>query len=197
MNIFDVAMAFLFFLFLLRGVWVGLIGQLAFLAALVLGFMAAGAFYGDFAVLITPWVKQPQFGFLLTYTLLFFAVYLFIMLLGRGLRQVMSISMLAWFDRLTGGIFGAVKAVFIASLLFMGLAGFISGSRPLLRDSYSYPFLAVSSGYILLFIRDYDLRERFLSRDPAIPELMTSTIPPFESRQGAAEQVADDDQLVE
>jgi membrane protein required for colicin V production len=197
MTVFDAGIAILLLLFLGRGVWVGLIGQLAFLIALVLGFMAAGAFHGQVTLLLGPWIKQPHLSFLITYLFLFLLVYLLVMVAGRGLRLVMNITMLAWFDRLTGGLFGVIKGVFVASLLFMGLAGFISGSRPLLRDSFSYPFLAVSSGYILNFIRDHDLRERFLPREPAITELLAPAVPMGEALGGAAEQISQDDHLIQ
>jgi membrane protein required for colicin V production len=193
---FDAAVASLLLLFLVRGVWVGLIGQLAFLTALVLGFMAAGAFYGDVTLLVGPWIKQPHLAFLLTYLLLFLVVYLLVMVVGRGLRLVMNITMLTWFDRLMGGLFGALKGIFVASLLTMGLAGFISGSRPLLRESLCYPFLVVSSGYVLMFIRDNDLRERFLPRESAITELL-SAVPAGEAVRGAAEEIAQDDHLIQ
>jgi membrane protein required for colicin V production len=196
MVLFDTAMATLLLLFLVRGAWVGLIGQLAFLVALVLGFMAAGAFYGDFTLLIGPWIKQPHLAFLVTYLILFLGVYLVVMVVGRGLHLVMNITMLTWFDRLMGGLFGAIKGIFVASLVFMGLAGFISSSRPILRDSFSYPFLAVSSGYILMFIRDNDLRERFLPREPAITNLLLPAVPEGEAVRGAAEQIGENDNLV-
>lgn len=197
MTPFDGAVVLLVLLFVIRGAWVGLIGQLAFLTAMVLGFMAAGAFHGDFVPVISPWVMLPQLAFLLTYLVLFAAAYLATMLVGRGLRRVMSITLLAWFDRLTGGILGAVKALFVASLIFMGLAGFLSGARPMLRDSLSYPFLAVSSGYILLFIGDHDLRDRFLPREPAIAWPASHSVDAGEAVRRTAEQIAEDNHLVQ
>jgi membrane protein required for colicin V production len=197
MTFFDGLMLLLFVLFVLRGVWVGLVGQLAFLTALVLGFLAAGTFHADLAGLIAPWIKQPQFAFLLTYSLLFLAVYLITILVGRGLRLVMNITMLVWFDRTMGGIFGAIKGIFVASLLFMGLAGFVSGSQPLLRSSFSYPFLAVCSGYIILFVRDNDLRERFLPRELAIREAIALPIPVMEAAGGTTEQESENNELIQ
>lgn len=197
MTYFDAIILILFLFFLIRGAWVGFIGQLAFLAALVLGFAAAGALYHQVAGYAAPWIEQPQLGFLVTYMLLFLAVYSLTILIGKGLRKVMTITMLGWFDRLLGGLFGLGKGVFVASLLFMVTAGFLSGSRSLLRDSFCYPFLAVSSGYVLIFVRDANLRERFLPKEPAIPDLMTATVPAGESVRREVEQIAEEHRLVE
>lgn len=197
MTSFDAIILALLLVFLIRGIWVGFIGQLAFLAALVLGFAAAGALYDRVAGLIIPWVGPPVFGFLLTYLILFLSVYLLVILVGKGLRKVMTVTMLGWFDRLLGGLFGLGKGIFVASLLFMILAGFIAGSRPLLRNSFCYPFLAVTSGSILMLVQDANLRARFLPREPAIPKRLTSSIPVGEPVRREVKQIAAKHRLVE
>ena len=197
MNVFDLIVLILILLFLVRGVWVGLISQIAFLAALILGFAAAGAFYGDAAGMLSPLISHPQLSFLITYILLFLAVYLLVMLIGLGLRKVVNISMLGWFDRLMGAVFGLSKAVFVASLLFIVLAGFLAGSRPYLRAARCYPYLAVSSKYLLSLIEDSDLRSQFLPSEPAISSLLSSAVPAGEPLRRAAEEETEDNRLIQ
>ncbi len=194
--IFDAIILLLILFFLVRGIWVGFIAQLAFLAALVLGFAAAGAFYGRAAGWLSPWIGQPQLGFFITYALLFLAVYVVIMLMGKGLRKVMTVTMLGWFDRLLGGLFGLLKGVFLATLLFILVAGLFSESRPMLRKTFSYRFLVASSEAIVIFIHDANLRERFIPREPAIPESMTSLMPAGKLIRGPVKQIAKEHRLV-
>jgi membrane protein required for colicin V production len=197
MTSFDAIILVLFFLFLVRGAWVGFIGQLAFLAAIVLGFAAAVALYDRVAALIAPWIEQPQLGFLVTFLLLFLPVYLLITLIGKGLRKVMTITRLTWLDRMLGGLFGLGKGIFVISLLFLTLAGFLPSSRPLLRDSFCYPFLAVTSGYILIFVHDANLRERLLPKGPAISGSLTSSVPAGKPARREVKQKAKEHRLVQ
>ncbi|MDH4320676.1 MAG: CvpA family protein [Desulfobulbaceae bacterium] len=177
MTAFDAIILIIFLLFLGRGIWVGLIGQLAFLVALPVAFLAAGAFYGRLGHLLLPVVPNPQSCFLLTYVLLFVATYLLIILIGKGLKMVMNVTLLGWFDRLMGGLLGLGKAAFLCTLLFMTLSGFTAGPRSFFSNSLSTPYLATSSEYMLTMIQDQDLRHRFLPKKPAISELLTPTVP--------------------
>jgi len=99
---------------------------------------------------------------------LFVAFFYLIKLLGLGLKQVMDITLTAWFDRVVGGLFGVIKGVFFSSLILIGISSYLSGSNKYLKDSFTYPFLSKSSKAILLFIRDYDLRSYFIPKEPAI-----------------------------
>jgi len=186
MTPFDAIILALFLLFLARGIWVGLIGQLAFLAALIFGYAAAGAFYTRLGHLLLPVIPNPQASFLTTYVLLFLLTYLLTILLGKGLKIVMSITLLGWFDRLMGGIFGLGKAAFLCTLLFMVLSGFVAGPRPFFSNSLTTPYLAASSNYFLSWIKDNDIRHRFLPKRPAISALLSETIPDSQAPGGDA-----------
>jgi len=191
MTAFDAIILIIVLLFLARGIWVGLIGQLAFLVALPLGFLAAGTFYTKLGHLLLPVVPNPQASFLLTYVLLFIATYLLIMLIGKGLKKVMNITFLGWFDRLMGGLFGLGKAVFLSTLLFMTLSGFVAGPRSFFSNSLSTPYLANCSKYMLTMIRDNDLRHRFLPKKPAISTLLAQPIPTGKPLKGNAKKKAE------
>ena len=84
------------------------------------------------------------------------------------MKKVMDITLSPWFDRTVGGLFGVIKGVFFASLIFVVMTSYLSGSNKYLKKSITYPFLRQSSKVILAFIRDYDLRSYFIPREPAI-----------------------------
>ena len=191
MTAFDAIILIIVLLFLARGIWVGLIGQLAFLAALPLGFIAASTFYGKLGHLLLPVVPNPQACFLLTYVLLFIVTYLIIILIGKGLKKVVNITLLGWFDRVMGGIFGLGKAVFISTLLFMTLSGLVAGPRSFFSNSLTTPYLATCSEYMLSMIHDNDLRSRFLPKTPAISTILSQTIPTGKPLKGNTKKKAD------
>jgi len=167
-NAFDVLVLVIFLAFLIRGIWIGLIRQISSLVAMLGGFLLAGYFDNEFYRFILPYVDNSHTAFLLTYILLFVAFFFLIKLVGMGLKKVMDITLTPWFDRTVGGLFGVIKGVFFASLIFVVMTSYLSGSNKFLKKSISYPFFVQSSKVILAFIRDHDLRSYFIPKEPAI-----------------------------
>ena len=165
---FDVFALLIFVAFLVRGVWVGFIGQISSLIAMIGGFALAGYFDSDFYRLILPYIKNSHTAFLITYIVLFISFFFLIKLVGLGLKKVMDVSLTTWFDRTVGGLFGIAKGFFFVSLLFVITTSFMSGSNNYLKKSISYPFLSSSSKAILTFIQDHDIRSYFVPKEPAI-----------------------------
>lgn len=158
-----------------RGLWTGFVRQIAFIAALSVSYLAAGRYYGDLAPYFASFISEPRFGFALAYLVVLVAVYLAVMLAGVGLKKVMQVSFLGWFDRFLGGVFGLGKAVFLATLLFMFLSALLAESSPTLRTSVVTPYLDQSSRFLLRFVNDEGLRRDLLPKKPAIgPDLLLS-----------------------
>jgi len=168
MTALDAVVVAISLIFLIRGIWVGFVRQLASIAALVLGFIIAGIYHEEMSPLLGALVPSPQVRFLLAYALIFLAVFFVVILAGLALRKVVTISLMDWFDRLLGGIFGLGKAVLITTVCFMGLAGIVAASNPLLTGSFFAPHLTRTSGFLLLFIKDQNLQRHLLPKGPAI-----------------------------
>lgn len=185
---FDYIVGVIFFVLVGRGIWVGFVRQVTFFIAMFSGFVAAGQLHGYLYPVILPLLDSRPVAFLLTYVVLFIAIYFVVTLVGMGLKKVMDISFMEWFDRTIGGLFGAVKGLFIVSLIFMILAAFLSGGNNFLRRSVSFPLLSATSELILTFVRDNDLRDKFIPREPAIiPEVLKEQLAPFlEQNKSAA-----------
>ncbi|OGQ94624.1 MAG: hypothetical protein A2521_06280 [Deltaproteobacteria bacterium RIFOXYD12_FULL_57_12] len=169
-TIFDALVVVLCLGFLARGIWVGFIRQISFFLALILGFYLTGQFHSEFYKLALPFLDNPQVVFFGTYVILFVVIYFSVMLIGLGLRKVMNITFLGWFDRTLGGLFGLAKGVFLACLLFLTLNSFLSGSSNFLRNAVCYPVLSATSQFFLALIRDQELRAKFMPKEPAIKE---------------------------
>ena len=169
-SMFDIVVAAICVGLLARGAWIGFSRQLAFLLALVIGFLVAGHFYQLGAPLFDTFLDNEQLRFLLAYVLILFLVYVAIMLLGLGLKKVMQVTFLGWFDRLMGGVFGLAKGIFLSILLFMLMNSLLDTSSPLLQRSFTVPYLARCAGVLLQIVRDENLRQKFMTIKPAIPD---------------------------
>ncbi len=184
MSLLDFLIASIILFFLIRGVWIGFIRQLASLLALILAFVTAGNFYGESADFVFPFIKNQQIGFLLAYLLVFIVTFFAVILVGQLLKTILTVSLLGWFDSLLGGVFGLAKALFISCLLFIGFATFISGSSNFFRHSYFYPYLNESTTFFLSLVKDKKLRDGLLPRPPAISSFIDTSIEFSKARQG-------------
>lgn len=180
----DMVVIILFVFFIVRGVWIGLVRQIAFLASLVLGFVAAGSLHRPVYGVLRPYFDNAEATFFLVYIVLFAFVYIIISLLGKGVQHVMSISFMGWFDRLMGGIFGAAKAVIISAMLFMIAAGLTGGGSQGMQSSFVAPYLKQASSYMLGLVKNGNGHLLFFGvvpkgeksgADPAVPEGSTET----------------------
>jgi membrane protein required for colicin V production len=166
--------------FLARGIWIGFIRQIAFLLALFLGYAAAGTYYPSWSQHLSQ-IANPQLRFVVTYGLLFFSTYVAIMLLGIGLKKVMQISFLGWFDRLMGGVFGLVKAIFITTLLFMALTGIFSSDSVFIEKAFFTKYLTISSREMTSIVKDKDLQSELLPKKPVLSGFLRDPVPALQT----------------
>ena len=183
-TILDIGVIIITILFLVRGVWVGFVRQLAFFLALILGYLAAGKYYPSFSQYTSTWLKDPQLRFVVTYTVLFLCTYVGIILFGLVLKKVMQVTFLGWFDRTLGALFGLAKAAFLLTLIFMGLAGVFSTTNPIIHKSFSSKYLMISSRYMTSFIQDKELKQQLVPKKPAITSFLTDPIPVLKTLGG-------------
>ncbi len=166
---FDVIVALILLVFVVRGAWIGFMRQLAAFLALVGSYWLAGSYSRELMPYVGKFIENPKLVFLVSFALLFcFSALLFIMA-GKVLHRVMEISLLGWFDRFLGFLLGAVKGAVLASLLYMFLASSLSASNDLLKKSISSRYLAQGADILHQLISDPQLQELFLPRVPAIP----------------------------
>ncbi len=176
MSVLDIIVLIVLGVFIARGIWVGFIRQLASIIALISGFIIAGRYYDDSARLISPLIENQQLGFLVTYGVIFIIVFITTIFIGLGFRKVVQLVLLGWFDKSLGGLFGAAKGLFISCIVFMALAIFISGSSPIFRNSFFYPYLEQSTIIILSVVKNKDVKRQMLPQQPAITNLFSDTV---------------------
>ena len=113
MTTLDAGIIVITLIFLVRGIMIGFSRQIASIAALGVGFVAAGRYYGHFSRYLSNFISEPQLAFIVTYALVFVVTYVLVILLGILAKKVMQISFLSWFDTLLGGLLGFAKAIFL------------------------------------------------------------------------------------
>ena len=168
LTFFDLVIAAIVLLFVVRGIWIGFVRQLAAFFALVGSYVIAGR-YAD---RILPWterfVDNPKVTFFVSFAILFVVSALVFTLLGKVLHRFLQITLLDWMDRLAGLILGCAKAALVASLLYMLLASTLSTTNDMLRKAYSAPYLKQGAEWLRSFVDDPRLRDYLMQKEPAI-----------------------------
>ena len=117
---YDFVIVGLSILFIVRGLWLGLLKQVSGLVALYLGYYIASRYHDRLFPFLKDLSDNPNVVFIAGVAILFVVTFLVAMLVGKGLSHVIEIAITKWFDRFLGGIMGACKAAIVIVLLHMG-----------------------------------------------------------------------------
>lgn len=180
---FDFVIIGILLLFTISGLWVGFLRQITTLVALLLGYLISGQYHDKLFPFLREVTENPQAVFWTSYVILFAITYVVIMLAGKALAKVVELTIAGWFDKLLGGVLGAVKAVILIVLLNMVLAGVLAPENTMLRNCYFSQYLKQATEILQGFIKDEKIRETFSQKMPAIsekePERSADGVRPF------------------
>jgi membrane protein required for colicin V production len=135
MNLLDYILLAIAGYCLVRGVFRGLIKELTSIIGVMGGFYAAYSYYRQAAHHLSRWVTDPAYLNILSFFILFAAVFLVVSFIGVVLKYLMNITFLGWTDRVCGALFGATKGLLIAIVLVLVLTTFLPSNAAAIRNS--------------------------------------------------------------
>lgn len=100
----------------------GVISQLGGIAGVILGVIACRLFADDLAVSIEELISDNTDGsvgkgsIVLSYTVIFIAVYLLAQMLAKFLHSLVKAVKLGWLNRLVGAVFAVIQWTFLLSI---------------------------------------------------------------------------------
>jgi membrane protein required for colicin V production len=161
-NPFDMVIVVILGYGVIRGVFRGLIRELAAIAGIAVGFYVAYANYKTISPMLARWITTPAYLDIASFIILFCAVLMIITGVGILIRLIIKVALLGVFDRMLGGIFGGVKGALIVSLMFVLLVSFLPpGGVKMVSDSKLAPYVnAVSKGVVVVIPKE--MRESFI-----------------------------------
>ena len=165
---YDFVVLIVFIFFIGRGIWLGFLKQVTGLLALYLGYIAASQYNDRLFPFLRDISDNPKVVFLITYIVLFAATFLVVMLIGKGLKFVIEITITGWFDRLLGSIVGVAKALLCTVLLHMVLGTVMAPENEMLRNCATCPAVNSLTDFCRDVIKDPELRDSLKQQMPAI-----------------------------
>lgn len=144
MNLLDIIILVILGIFIIRGLFRGLVQEILSLVAVVLAVYLASSFQYLLTPYLGKYIETEMVVNGLAYVLIFVGTILAFWLLAKLLKSLLDISMLGWIDRTAGGVFGAVEGVLISLILLMFIQSFAPNSA-LLTESYIAPARSICS----------------------------------------------------
>jgi len=163
MNPFDILVSIILGFCLIRGIFRGLVKELSSIIGVITGYYAAYSYYPQVAKFLSKWVSVADYNRLIGFLVIFIGVFLIISILGVIIKYLMSIAFLGWTDRISGGIFGLIKGLLIASVLFIVFTTFLSKNASLVKDSVVAPYLSHFSTQMAKIV-DKDMKHEFTEK---------------------------------
>ena len=167
MNAFDIIVVVILAYSLLRGLFRGLLKEAASVIGVLGGFFAAYTFYAPASGYLTGLVSNPAYRNILAFLAIFCIVVIVVNVVAIILKYLLRIVFLGWLDRLGGLVFGTVKGILIAAVLFLVLTAFLPKGTPLIRDSATAPYVAVVAEHLSAVISS-DIKHEFTSKLDAL-----------------------------
>ncbi len=149
MNVLDIIIICILGIFIIRGLFRGLVQEILSLVAVVLAVYLASSYQYLLVPHLERYIKTEMIVNGLVYVLIFAGTILVFWLLAKLIKSILDISMLGWIDRTTGGLFGAIEGMLISLILLMFIQSFAPESA-WLKESY----IAPRSQHLIQFVGD-------------------------------------------
>ncbi len=125
MNFIDAIIAIPILWFAYKGFTKGLIIELATLIALLLGIYIAGHFSDYTADFLRNNMDfHSKYMSIISFSITFLGIVLLVMLFGKSLEKVVNVLLLSFVNKISGALFGIIKAAFVISTLIYILGTF-------------------------------------------------------------------------
>jgi len=129
-NWLDVVLAIIFVLSVSSGLWKGLARVGIGLLATILALFCAVWCYGTVAYYFLPYVSHKGIASFLGFVSIFFGIILLGAIAGRLLTALLKWAGFSWLNRLSGAVFGALRAYVISIGLVLALMAFTPHPPP-------------------------------------------------------------------
>jgi membrane protein required for colicin V production len=160
MNPFDILIIIILVYCVVRGLFRGLVKEVASIFGVLGGFYAAYSYYPQVANLLTRLVADEAYRNILAFLIIFCGVLIFINVLGIIIKYLLNIAFLGWVDRIFGLVFGMTKGILIVSVLFIILTTFLIKGAPIIKNSLLAPHVMLVSENMAKVV-SADMKKKF------------------------------------
>lgn len=169
MNTLDIVFCVILGFLGLRGIFRGLIREVASILGLLLGFFLANSYHAQLSPLLEKPLGGPGLANLAAYLGLFLGTVAVIFILASLIRKILKLIMLGWLDSIGGGALGLFKGALLCSIIVMALTAFLPSKAEILAGSQIVPHVN-SFNTLLSTTLPKDMRDQFLTRSQELKQ---------------------------
>ncbi len=170
MNLLDVIFIIIIVCSSIYGLFKGLIKEVIFLLALIIGFIGAIRLYTGVSPLFQALGLGEQVAKALSFFALWIVIFIALILIGKLLHKLIHAISLGWINRLGGAGFGFFRGIILSSMIIMFLTIILSEKAPILSESKLTPSILRISKAMLSLVPD-DLQKRFMEKKKKLHEI--------------------------
>jgi membrane protein required for colicin V production len=160
MSLFDILTVVIIGFCLIRGMFRGLVKELSSIIGAMAGFYAAYSYYAYLAKLLSQYLSFTTYSEIISFLLIFCAVFIIISVFGVIIKYLLSISFLGWADRICGAAFGLIKGLLIAFVLFIAFTTFLPKDNTIMKKSLLAPYLSYVPAQMIKIVNQ-DMKRQF------------------------------------
>jgi len=145
MNPLDMVVIVILSYCLIRGIFRGLVKEIASIIGVLAGFCAAYTYYPLLAKPLSRWISNTPYLNILSFMIIFCFIFILISMLGIIIKYLLNITFLGWVDRICGAGFGIIKGILIVAIVLISLTAFLPRGAPIIKNSLLSPNVTLIS----------------------------------------------------
>jgi len=173
MNLLDVILIVVIAFSSVYGLFRGLVKEVIFLLAVIIGLIGASRFYEGASPLLKDLGLSEQVAKILSFFILFIVTFIALILIGKLLHKLIHAIFLGWPNRLGGIGFGFIRGIIVSGIFIMILTIMLSEKAPILSESKLTPHIMSISKVLVSLVPD-DLQKRFMEKEKKLRKLQLS-----------------------
>ena len=163
MNPFDILVVVIVGYGLVRGLFRGLVKEVASIIGVIGGFYLAYSYYSLIGTHLGLLTSNESYQMIIGFLIIFCGVLIIVAGLAMIIKYLLKIAYLGWVDRIGGLVFGAIKGVLIVSILFLMLTAFLPKDAGLMKNSILAPHISMVSEKLAKVVSS-DMKKNFTAR---------------------------------
>jgi membrane protein required for colicin V production len=163
MNALDIIIGIILAYTLIRGVFRGLVVEMASIFGVFAGVYAAVFYYPHAAAYLSRWIADEAYRNIASFLVIFAVVFIVVGILGVLIKYLLNIASLGWLDRLCGFAFGGIKGILISAVLLMTLTAFLPSGTALIKKSHLAPHVNQIAARLAKIVPQ-DMRQKFFGK---------------------------------
>jgi membrane protein required for colicin V production len=149
MNTLDIVICVIVGFCFVRGIFRGIVRELASIIGVFIGLYAAYTYHSYVADQLSIMIPDAAHRNIVAFLLIFCTILFLAGLLGTIIRKMLKAACIGWIDRITGSLFGITKGILITSVVLIALTAFLSKKNSIVEKSVLAPFvMQISSGLV-------------------------------------------------